>query len=724
MAFEGKWTEHTDPETGKTYYHNSLTNETTWTKPAAAAASSSHNGGYAKAKLPAAPPAAFAGDLPSDWSEHKDSGTGEAFYYNARTKESSWTRPTGAATEQRPVAPSRPEPAFAANDDWKEHTDPETGRKYYHNLRTRETAWEKPDNKDQAGDEWKEHVDHATGKKYYHNTQTGETTWDRPKAIATESEGMENWRDYRDSATGKTYYYNSVTKETTWNKPKGVVAAVSTTSAPESLNGAWRDCKDPASGRTYYYNTSTKETTWQKPAEAQRASGSSQQLPSFAALEHVWAEQRDPSMGKTYYFNTLTKETTWDKPQAAASSASPATPATPATSLDLGWSELQDQTTGRTFYYNEVTRESAWERPGAAVAAAANAWMEQKESRPPPAAPAAVTATAARRTVSVAAAPTSPSADAFRSQRPQSAAVPPAAPIASNRLSVAARPAVPAVSRASRPSSVAAPPAAPAASRRVASREAVARVGGGYQQAAVPAPPPPKLGGDGNALRLLAFDFDCTIASIHLYEELAKRGGHDGVSQQAKLDAQCLQHPGYPAWIFGGADRQAKLQGFFQRLRSLPGRSLVVISMGWTTVVDSALSKGHLRSYFSEIIGREHVLMAQNAGKKDRVLMELMRRHGANTLQTILVDDDPQNLIPAADARSFCTAWVSNRRGGMHSALMASITEAAVDESGQTARYMFREDLSMRAHDSAGSSGVAELASLRQAVDAARLERR
>lgn len=275
---------------------------------------------------------------------------------------------------------------------------------------------------------------------------------------------------------------------------------------------------------------------------------------------------------------------------------------------------------------------------------------------------------------------------------------------------------------------MAAPPAAPAALRRAASREGV---GSGYQQAAAPAPPAPRvLAGGGHALRLLAFDFDCTIASIHLYEELAKRGGHDGASQQAKLDAQCLQHPGYPAWIFGGPDRQAELQGFFQTLRNLPGRSLVVISMGWTTVVDAALSKGHLRSYFSEIIGREHVLMAQNAGKKDRVLMELMRRHGANTLQTILVDDDPQNLIPAADARSFCTAWVSNRRGGMHSALMASITEAAADESGRTARYSFREDLSMRDNDAAGSSAAGEPASLRQAValrqavDAARLDRR
>lgn len=43
------------------------------------------------------------------------------------------------------------------------------------------------------------------------------------------------------------------------------------------------------------------------------------------------------------------------------------------------------------------------------------------------------------------------------------------------------------------------------------------------------------------AVLLLAFDFDCTISSLHLFEYLYKRGGVDVPSQINALHQQCYQ---------------------------------------------------------------------------------------------------------------------------------------------------------------------------------------
>lgn len=87
------WTEHKDPTTGKTYYYNKLTKETTWTKPAPKLAATAPLAPGAP-KAPAAPGAPPApGGLPPDWTEHKDPVTGKTYYYNKLTKETTWEKP-------------------------------------------------------------------------------------------------------------------------------------------------------------------------------------------------------------------------------------------------------------------------------------------------------------------------------------------------------------------------------------------------------------------------------------------------------------------------------------------------------------------------------------------------------------------------------------------------------------------------------------------------------
>ncbi|MCD7472784.1 hypothetical protein HAX54_014146 [Datura stramonium] len=71
---------------------------------------------------------------PSDWIEHT-SRNGKKYYYNRRTRISSWEKPLELMTEMERAD---------ASTDWREFTSPE-GRKYYYNNVTRKSKWKMPD---------------------------------------------------------------------------------------------------------------------------------------------------------------------------------------------------------------------------------------------------------------------------------------------------------------------------------------------------------------------------------------------------------------------------------------------------------------------------------------------------------------------------------------------------------------------------------------------------
>ncbi|KQK17847.1 pre-mRNA-processing protein 40A [Brachypodium distachyon] len=74
-----------------------------------------------------------------------------------------------------------------SSSDWQEHTS-QDGKKYYYNKRTRQSSWEKPAElmtpleRADASTEWKEFTT-AEGRKYYYNKLTKQSKWSIPDEL-------------------------------------------------------------------------------------------------------------------------------------------------------------------------------------------------------------------------------------------------------------------------------------------------------------------------------------------------------------------------------------------------------------------------------------------------------------------------------------------------------------------------------------------------------------
>ena len=66
--------------------------------------------------------------------------------------------------------------------------------------------------------DWREHLS-QDGRKFYYNLITKESTWEKPDILKSPEELQCEWTEYFNKE-GKPYYYNSKTKKSQWDKPK------------------------------------------------------------------------------------------------------------------------------------------------------------------------------------------------------------------------------------------------------------------------------------------------------------------------------------------------------------------------------------------------------------------------------------------------------------------------------------------------------------------------
>jgi len=155
-----------------------------------------------------------------DWTEHLDAQSGRSFFYNAKTGETSWTKPASAS---QATVQAKTDELAATSLGWTEHLDPQSGTLFYYNAATGETSWTKPALEASAPalqEGWTEHTDPASGNTFFYNAKTGETSWTRPQPASQQTQVADSeWTENIDPSTGNKFYFNVVTQESSWTKP-------------------------------------------------------------------------------------------------------------------------------------------------------------------------------------------------------------------------------------------------------------------------------------------------------------------------------------------------------------------------------------------------------------------------------------------------------------------------------------------------------------------------
>ncbi|XP_072343122.1 rho GTPase-activating protein 27-like isoform X2 [Scyliorhinus torazame] len=85
-----------------------------------------------------------------EWETHTDQATGQPFYYNVVTAETTWDSPFNSPDRKEPQTPPSCSPSTSSPFvGWESHLDEVSGQPYYYNPVTGETTWEPPDQQEE-----------------------------------------------------------------------------------------------------------------------------------------------------------------------------------------------------------------------------------------------------------------------------------------------------------------------------------------------------------------------------------------------------------------------------------------------------------------------------------------------------------------------------------------------------------------------------------------------
>ena len=318
------WQTAADPTSGKTYYYNELTGETSWTYPE-----------IEKEVNSTTDKEITVSSLPTP-QEHKIESGAENIVSpsNEAVPEFSTAEPTCVEPHEE-VGENSPSDGKTLPAGWVASEDPASGKVFYYNNETGDSQWEPPHSDPTAFEQ----------KIVEHSADDSAT-----KAVELEVNPTASEEAKRSSLVlpdiQNVHSDVSVGSAVTGNK----VENITPTSTLKSSPAGWQAAVDPTSGKSYYYNEETGETAWELPGDAKSTTTAvdNDVTPSSANIDGADKNTKDVP---------LPEESSIDagKPLEDLNKSE--------VKLPSGWLSAIDEASGKIYYYNDELGETSWEPP-------------------------------------------------------------------------------------------------------------------------------------------------------------------------------------------------------------------------------------------------------------------------------------------------------------------------------------------------------------------------